>query len=78
MSGRVEAIENQVKALTSDELTSFRQFVREFDAEAWTVRLKPMQGAEGSMNWQIGRFAIIRRLDDDLDPSRVARFLVVL
>jgi len=32
---KVEDIEGQIKTLTSKELTKFRDWFREFDAEAW-------------------------------------------
>jgi hypothetical protein len=33
--GKVEKIENQVRALSAEELAAFRKWFREFDAEAW-------------------------------------------
>lgn len=33
--GKVEKIENEVRALSSEELAAFRKWFREFDAEAW-------------------------------------------
>ena len=33
--GKVEKIENEVRALSSEELATFRKWFREFDAEAW-------------------------------------------
>jgi hypothetical protein len=33
--GKVEKIENEVRALSSEELAAFRMWFREFDAEAW-------------------------------------------
>ncbi len=33
--GKVEKIENEVRALSSEELADFRKWFREFDAEAW-------------------------------------------
>lgn len=32
---KVEEIEGQIRALTTKELTKFREWFREFDAEAW-------------------------------------------
>jgi len=32
---KVEKIENQVRALSAEELAAFRKWFREFDAEAW-------------------------------------------
>ena len=33
--GKVEKIENEVRALSAEELAAFRKWFREFDAEAW-------------------------------------------
>jgi hypothetical protein len=33
--GKVEKIENEVRALSAEELATFRKWFREFDAEAW-------------------------------------------
>lgn len=33
--GKVEKVENEVRALTSEELAAFRKWFREFDADAW-------------------------------------------
>jgi hypothetical protein len=33
--GKVEKIENEVRALSSEELAAFRKWFREFDADAW-------------------------------------------
>ena len=33
--GRVEALERQVQALSSEELAAFRRWFAEFDAEIW-------------------------------------------
>ena len=32
---KVEKVENEVRALSSEELAAFRKWFREFDAEAW-------------------------------------------
>jgi hypothetical protein len=33
--GKVEKIENEIRMLPSQELAAFREWFREFDAEAW-------------------------------------------
>ena len=33
--GKVEKIEDEVRALSSEELAAFRKWFREFDADAW-------------------------------------------
>ena len=33
--GKVEKIENEIRALSAEELATFRKWFREFDAEAW-------------------------------------------
>jgi hypothetical protein len=33
--GKVEKIENEVRALSSEEFATFREWFREFDAEIW-------------------------------------------
>jgi hypothetical protein len=33
--GKVEKIEDEVRALSGEELAAFRKWFREFDAEAW-------------------------------------------
>jgi hypothetical protein len=33
--GKVEKIEDEIRALSSEELAAFRKWFREFDAEAW-------------------------------------------
>jgi hypothetical protein len=33
--GKVEKIENEVRALSSEELAAFRKWFREFDTETW-------------------------------------------
>jgi hypothetical protein len=33
--GKVEKIEDEVRALSAEELATFRKWFREFDAEAW-------------------------------------------
>jgi hypothetical protein len=33
--GKVEKIEEEVRALSSEELAAFRKWFREFDADAW-------------------------------------------
>jgi hypothetical protein len=37
---KVERIEQDVQALTSDELAAFRKWFREFDAAAWDRQIK--------------------------------------
>jgi len=37
---KVERIEQDVQALTSDELAAFRQWFREFDAAAWDRQIE--------------------------------------
>lgn len=38
--GKVEKIENEVRALSSEELAAFRKWFREFDAEAWDSEIE--------------------------------------
>jgi len=33
--GKLEKIENEVRALSAEELAAFRKWFREFDADAW-------------------------------------------
>ncbi len=33
--GKVERIENEIRALSAEELAAFRKWFREFDADAW-------------------------------------------
>ena len=40
MSGRVETLENQIKELTSEELSSFREWFAEFDGHAWDRQIE--------------------------------------
>jgi hypothetical protein len=40
MSVRVEALESQVKELTSEELSSFREWFAEFDSNAWDRQIE--------------------------------------
>ena len=37
---RVEAIEGEIQQLTRDELTRFREWFLEFDAEAWDRQIE--------------------------------------
>ena len=39
-TSKVKRIEHDVQALTPDELAAFRQWFREFDAEAWDRQLE--------------------------------------
>ncbi|MCA1688173.1 MAG: hypothetical protein LC714_06200 [Actinobacteria bacterium] len=38
--GKVERIENEVRALSAEELAAFRKWFREFDAEAWDSEIE--------------------------------------
>lgn len=38
--GKVETIEKEVQALSSDELREFRRWFREFDANAWDQQIE--------------------------------------
>ncbi|MET0232364.1 MAG: hypothetical protein ABW186_15655 [Rhodanobacteraceae bacterium] len=38
--GKVELIEQQIAALTSDELASFRRWYASFDADAWDRQIE--------------------------------------
>ena len=33
--GKVEKIENEIRALSAEELAAFRKWFREYDADAW-------------------------------------------
>jgi hypothetical protein len=33
--GKVEKLENEVRTLSTEELATFREWFREFDADAW-------------------------------------------
>jgi hypothetical protein len=38
--GKVEKIEVEVRALSSEELAAFRKWFREFDADAWDCEIE--------------------------------------
>lgn len=38
--GKIEKIEDEIRALSPEELAAFRKWFREFDAEAWDREIK--------------------------------------
>ena len=38
--GKVEKIEDEIRALSSEELAAFREWFREFDAETWDSEIE--------------------------------------
>jgi hypothetical protein len=38
--GKIERIENEIRALSAEELAAFRKWFREFDAETWDSEIE--------------------------------------
>lgn len=38
--GRVEKIEDEIRSLSTEELAAFREWFREFDADAWDDKIE--------------------------------------